>query len=429
MSILRFTLAAICFASLTTIEPKHTAAQVPADQVHDLALLVSPELPCVWPVGMTPMAIVTTKSIGLSDSYREMLIIDEHTGTQWDAPAHFVPPPDSGLPGAGPYGLISGEKVPVWQFCGEAIVIDVTKERDNAPAGSSFLIHPELVKAWEKSHRDLRFGDVVLFRSGYTDQYYLPFPEGDRFVSVPLRKGSPGWPAPHADTMEYIGSKGVKTLGLDSASMGPLPDLAVATHQAGGKLGMVWIECGTNLGKLPETGAFYAMLPAKHADGSGGECRPIAITEPKLAARLIARAKAKQVADLSVTLHEDFPVTWPGRSAGDEATRYIAKVLNFFGKSRGPYFAMTHLFDSQAGTHLVLPATYLPGDDFERRSLAPDIEKSLANFEAKHGKAQDEQTYHRSSPFERNDGASPSYRCAIACWNNQARFLAELTHY
>ena len=39
--------------------------QVPAEYVHDLALIVSPELPCVWPVGMTPLAVVTTKSLGL----------------------------------------------------------------------------------------------------------------------------------------------------------------------------------------------------------------------------------------------------------------------------------------------------------------------------------------------------------------------------
>ena len=78
--------------------------------------------------------------------------------------------------------------------------------------------------------------------------------------------------------------------------MGPLPDLAVATHQAGGAFGMIWIECGTNFKALPPTGAFYALLPAKHAGGSGGEARVLAITEPKLAARLIEAARGKRVA-------------------------------------------------------------------------------------------------------------------------------------
>ena len=41
------------------------------------------------------------------------------------------------------------------------------------------------------------------------------------------------------------------TLGTDSASMGPLPDLAEPTHYAGLKHGMIWTEGATNLGALP----------------------------------------------------------------------------------------------------------------------------------------------------------------------------------
>jgi kynurenine formamidase len=297
-----------------------------APQVHDLSLLVSPGLPCVWPVGMMQHSVTANRTFGPGAYYRDLIAIDEHTGTQWDAPAHFVPPPDSGLPGAGPMGLITSEKVPAWQFCGEACVIDVSGHRDDATNGASFLIRPEMVQAWEKNHRPLKFGDAVLFRSGYSDRYYQPFPRGERFVQTALRKETPGWPAPTPETMQYLGGRGVKMLGLDGASMGPLPDLAVATHQAGGKLGMIWTECLTGLGPLPPTGAFHAFLPAKHAGGSGGECRAIAITEPKLAARLIESARHKRVVDLSVTLDEDLPITWPGYGPGDEAPRYIAKT-------------------------------------------------------------------------------------------------------
>jgi kynurenine formamidase len=315
-----------------------------------------------------------------------LIIIDEHTGTQWDAPAHFVPPPDSGLPGAGPMGLITGEKVPAWQFCGEACVIDISEHIDEAKDGESYLIGPEIVQAWETKHRPLKFGDVVLFRSQYSDRYYKPFPAGERFVTSALRKETPGWPAPTPETMQYLGGKGVKTLGLDGASMGPLPNLAVATHQAGGKLGMIWAECATNLGSLPTTGAFYALLPAKHAGGSGGECRCIGITEPKLAARLIESARNKRIADLSVTLHEDFPITWPGYSPGDEASRYVGKVLNAFSAIRGPYFAMTHMLDGQAGTHVVLPSYSLPPPGFESSQFTKEVQAQRAKFESQFGK-------------------------------------------
>lgn len=360
-------------------------AQVPAEQVKDLSLLVAPELPCVWPVGQMPHAVIPQRLIGPSAYRRDLILIDEHTGTQFDAPAHFVPPPDSGLPGAGPSGLVTADKVPAWQFCGEACVIDVSKYVDNAPEGVSYLIRPDVVQAWEKEHRPLAFGDVVLFRSGYSDRYYQPFPAGDRFVAAALRKDSPGWPAPTPETMVYLAERGVRTLGLDSPSMGPIPDLAAATHQAGGQRGMIWTECATNLGALPATGAFYAMLAPKHAGGSGAECRALAITEPKLAARLIASARNKQVADLSVTLHEDYPVTWPGYSAGDEASRYVGKVLNAF-RSRGPYFSMTHMLDGQAGTHVVVPGFSLPAEGFDEAHYPQDLRSALAEFQAKFGK-------------------------------------------
>jgi len=357
----------------------------PAPAVADLSLTVAAHLPCVWPVGMTPLAVVPTATFSRSGLHRDMLVIDEHTGTQWDAPAHFVPPPDSGLDGAGPMGVVTGEKVPAWQFCGEACVIDLTKHRDEAAPGESFLIGPEHIRAWEIAHRPLGPGDVVCFRTDYTDAYYKPFPAGERFVADALRKKAPGWAAPRPETMTFLADRGVKALAIDGASMGPLPALAVATHRAGGNRGMVWVECATNLGSLPATGAFVALLPAKHAGGSGGECRMLAITDPRFATTLIARARAKAVVDLSVTLDENLPIVWPGRSPGEEGGRYIAKVLNAFSKERGPFFALGHLFDSFAGTHVVLPSFALPADRAEIAAAVPAVQESVAAWEKRYG--------------------------------------------
>lgn len=365
--------------------PQTVVAQVAAEHVKNLSLLVSPRLPCVWPVGMTPHVVAATQQHGPGPYRRELIVIDEHTGTQWDAPAHFVPPPDTSLPGAGPMGLLTNDKVPAWQFCGEACVVDVTEHRDDAVAGASYLIRPDAVRRWESGHRPLSKGDVVLFRSDYTDRYYQPAPDDARFVAAALRGDAPGWPAPTPETMEYLGQQGVMTLGLDGASMGPLPDLAVATHQAGGKRGMIWIECATNLGSLPDTGAFVAILGAKHAGGSGGECRVVAITEPQLAARLIGNARAERVVDLSVTLDENYPVTWPGRRPGEEATRYVAKPLNSFLPARGPYFAQTHILDGQVGTHAVLPGFSLPAERFNPASYSAETKAALDKFAARYG--------------------------------------------
>ena len=69
---------------------------------------------------------------------------------------------------------------------------------------------------------------------------------------------------PDPDCMEFLATRKVMTLGTDSASMGPLPNLAEPTHYAGLKHGMIWTEGATSLGKLPPTGAFYTMLGPKH---------------------------------------------------------------------------------------------------------------------------------------------------------------------
>ena len=375
-----------------------------AGDVKDLTLTVGRSLPCVWPLGMTPFAVVPTATFARAGIHRDMLVIDEHTGTQWDAPAHFVPPPGSGLPGAGPMGDVTGEKVPAWQFCGEACVIDLTARRDEAEPGTSHLIGPEAVREWEIAHRPLGAGDVVLFRSGYTDAYYRPFPAGDRFVATVLAKKAPGWPAPTPETMTYLADRGVTTLAIDGASMGPLPNMAVATHQAGGSRGMIWVECGTNFGSLPATGSFVAILAAKHAGGSGGECRCVAVTDPAIAAELIARAKGHRVADLSVTLDEHLPVVWPGRSPGEEGARYVSKVLNKFSRERGPFFALTHLFDSFAGTHLVLPGFALPADDGERAAADPAVRAAIEAHERRHGPSGTSAVRTETAPLERTMG-------------------------
>jgi len=213
--------------------------------------------------------------------YGQRYVIDEHTGTQVDFPAHFIPPPDSKLPYAGPMGLVTGDKYPLDRLMGPAVVIDVTAHCDHAENGKSFSIPVSLVQEWERKHGEIRKGDVVLFHSGYTDKYYKPMPEGLRmtFESV-VAKTKPGWPAPAPEVMIYLNQKGVWHLGTDGPSMGPA-DGGQAVHVAGLQLGMSWEEMLINLAKLPPRGAFYIALPIKVADQSGSPTRAVAFVPRK----------------------------------------------------------------------------------------------------------------------------------------------------
>ncbi|MYC66806.1 MAG: cyclase family protein [Acidobacteriia bacterium] len=260
-----------------------------ARRVVDLTVLLAETLPAHWGSNPPfarwtnnwfeqPTNVYGSPASGSNGPYySQRFVLDEHTGTQTDFPAHFVPPPDSGLPHASPMGAITGDKYPLSRLMGPAVVIDVTDLRDAAEPGFSAPISVERIQTWESEHGSIQSGEVVLFHSGYSDAYYKPLPEGARMTMEPLvLKTAPGWPAPTPEAVKYLFDRGVWHLGTDGASMGPVED-GQPTHLAGLQQGMSWEELLTNLGELPVRGAFYIALPLKVADQSGARTRAIAL--------------------------------------------------------------------------------------------------------------------------------------------------------
>jgi kynurenine formamidase len=355
-----------------------------APKVIDLSLLVAPELPGPWPAGWPPFLINHYERIGpLSPYNSDVLVLDGNTGTQLDVPPHSIPAPETNLPNAGLFGRSFTDKISAWQFGGEACVVDCRELLDAAPAGESPLVTKDRIVAWEEVHRPLGFGDVVLFRSGYNDKYYRPMPEGRRFLALPLEGKAPGWPDPDPECMEYIATRKVMTAGTDSPSMGPIPRLAEPTHLAGLKYGMIWTESGTGFGNLPPTGAFYCMLGPKHAEGIYSEARALAIVGESLAKELIQAVRKKNAVDLSVTLSTDLPVSWPGTGIGRHRQPYL-KVPLMYAANLGTSH-VTHILDSNAGTHLVPPAYSLPPPGFDNRNYSPEVQQWLLDYETKYG--------------------------------------------
>jgi kynurenine formamidase len=349
----------------------------------DLSLLIAPEYPCIWPT-FPPFQINHYERIGpLSAYHSDIVVIDGNTGTQLDVPPHSVAPPETSLPNAGPFGRSYTDVIPAWQFGGEACVIDCRDLRDSAPVGRSPLIKKECVIAWEREHRPLGPGDVVLFYSGYSDAYYKALPAGRRYAALPLEGQSPAWPGPDPDCMEYLAGRKVMTAGIDSTSMGPIPELAEPVHYAGLKHGMIWTESNIGLGALPSSGAFYCILSPKYAGAIYSECRAFAIVGDPLARRLIDSARKKNTIDLSVTLAEDLPLSWPGRGLGNHRQPLMKPGFGLNPNTRTPFDM--HMLDSHTGTHLVPPAYALPGEGFDNRTYSPEVREWLAQYEKIHG--------------------------------------------
>ena len=117
----------------------------------DLSLLVSPDYPCTWPT-FPPVQINPYQRIGpLSPYNSDLLVMDGNTGTQLDVPPHSITLPSSGLTNAGRFGSAFTDKIPAWQFVGEACVVDCGDLRDAAAPGRSAIVKRERLMSGKKS--------------------------------------------------------------------------------------------------------------------------------------------------------------------------------------------------------------------------------------------------------------------------------------
>lgn len=248
----------------------------------DLTLTIDERFPTTWPLHVpfvrrtwnyfeeeTHGAEVWMDSCG--PYFTEVLIMDEHIATHFDAPSHFVP--EHG-PTNGNHDAITGDLVLLDQFVGNAVCIDVRSLVANT-AGESPWIEPEHVEAHEAvMGRQLTASDVVLFRSDW-DQKYQSMPEGKSYAfDVIVLKKSIGWAAPSVATIRLLLDRGVRCVGTDGASMGAAHDGAVA-HIEGLSNGQVFVEGLAHLAQVPSSGGTFQFMPIKIARSSGGPGRAV----------------------------------------------------------------------------------------------------------------------------------------------------------
>ncbi|UCF73534.1 MAG: cyclase family protein [Deltaproteobacteria bacterium] len=282
------------FASIACAAPADEIARLATKgKVIDLRMTNDPNYPCFWGGSQTPPFMVWTNAY-IDDPkvrpdrnvwYSNTLTFDEHLGTHFDAPSHFIPKQATGFSVA---DVVTSKIDPKWGevdcdeclaewFIGPAKVIDCTDLIGKADKGKSPLITVDFVKDWESRYGKIEPGDVVVFYTSYCPRYYKPFPAGNRMVYDVIEKGTAvGWPGPAPETAAYLADKGVKCLAGDIPSMGPWQVIR-NTHVAGLGRGMVYVEQLMNLDKLPPTGAYFIFIPVKTAGVSGGPGGAIAI--------------------------------------------------------------------------------------------------------------------------------------------------------
>jgi kynurenine formamidase len=188
-------------------------------------------------------------------SLHYQLVMHEHNGTHVDAPIHF-------LRHAPPVAHVTIERVPLRQLLGRGVHVDCRGTKAGEYVSKSRL------EEWEGLHGPIQAGDIVLFDFGWAGNWALR-PNHQRYVE--------DWPGVAMDAAEYLISKPVAALGVDTLS--PDPPQALSTrpiHPVVLEKQVLIIENLCNLDQLPDFFLFLA-LPLKIREGSGSPIRAVAL--------------------------------------------------------------------------------------------------------------------------------------------------------
>jgi kynurenine formamidase len=184
------------------------------------------------------------------------LVLNEHTGTHVDAPAHYMPP------GHPQHRWV--DEVPLERWMGRACLVGCeTLEPRSA-------VSADHVRAWEARHGLIERGDIAVFEFGWWQKWALR-PDDVAFMT--------DWPGLSGDCVELLLERGVKAVGVDTLSPDVFGDAGNPVHKALLGEGVVIVENLANLDRLPPR--FYLLaLPLKVRGGSGAPCRATALVPP-----------------------------------------------------------------------------------------------------------------------------------------------------
>jgi kynurenine formamidase len=238
-------------------------------RVIDLTQTLTPEFPViVIPPELGQCAPFRMETVSRYDGrgpawYWNNLSMNEHTGTHFDAPIHWISGRD--------LANNAVDTIPVQKFIAPAVVIDCTSAAEEDP---DFLLTVDHITAWEAAHGRVPAGAWCLLRTGWSRRdargYANLFADGAH---------TPG-PAPEAvrflvEERDVLGF-GTETIGTDAGQAHLFNPPFPAHFYMHGK-GRYGLQCLTNLDLLPPTGAVVFAAPLKIREGSGSPLRVLAL--------------------------------------------------------------------------------------------------------------------------------------------------------
>lgn len=201
------------------------------------------------------------------------LTLNEHTGTHFDAPAHWISGRD--LPNN------TVDAIPVTDFVGPVVVIDCSQGADR---DDDFELTPKIIKAHEAEHGTIPKNAWVFMRTDWSKR------RGAAYLN--MKEDGPHSPGPTPDAIQFLIDKrdirgfGTETVGTD-AGQGAHYTPPYPAHYFLHGAGKYGLQCMANLDQLPPTGAVLLAAPLKIKNGTGSPLRVMALVSSPTATRAL----------------------------------------------------------------------------------------------------------------------------------------------
>jgi len=214
-------------------------------KILDLTLTISNKIP-TFPGSPQPNFIPWEKI--KDDGYNlELLFLSSHTGTHLDAPYHF---------------LEKGSKIheiSLKKLVSNAVLIKSRKKRNETITKTD-------IQKFEKKHGKIESFSSVVFWTGWQRNL-----QKDNYFTK-----NPGLSVSAAN---YLASKKIGLVGIDSPSIDLGTDFKFPVHQIFAKKGMLIVENLANLEKIKSSKFHLVVLPLKLKNATGSPVRAIAFVE------------------------------------------------------------------------------------------------------------------------------------------------------
>ena len=185
----------------------------------------------------------------------------EHTGTHFDAPAHWISGKDQ------PHNTV--DTIPVDNFLRPAVVVDASAE---VAQNEDFILTPEFLQAWEVKHGRIPEGAWVLFRTDWSKR------ANDAAAFLNMREDGAHTPGPAQEAVEWmIHERKVHGFGVETINTDAGQNVSYPCHTLMHGANRYGLQCLCNLDQLPPQGALIMSAPLKIEGGSGSPLRVVAL--------------------------------------------------------------------------------------------------------------------------------------------------------